>query len=297
MTTYVLDLRERDVGGAVTSGHLYRADAAGTWDADGPALPAFTALTSGREVLVLLHGYNNTRAEGWTSLVRFARFLEAGGVTAVALAVLWPGDGWAKALTYPFEGRDADDSAESLFMWIMHYVDQTAQVSLVAHNLGCRVAMRTAQLLAELQVAGVPKLGRVCLMAPAIDNDSLGRDGPTCYRLGTVTTERLAVLASEQDPVLGLAYPLGDLAQTILYPGERWGRALGLTGPKETNEAALKRIEPVPLADPARKVEHGHYLGVQKSDPAPSHTIAQADEFVAPFLARRASCPWPAAQP
>jgi pimeloyl-ACP methyl ester carboxylesterase len=295
MSTYVLDLREREVGGAVTAGHLYLDDDTGPWDADGPALPAFTALTRGRELVVLLHGYNNTRQQGWDSLVRFARFLEAGGVTATMLAVLWPGDGWAKALTYPFEGRDADDSSESLLAWIRHNVDETARISLVAHSLGCRVAMRTARRLAELETAGVPRLQRICLMAPAIDNDCLGRDGATCYRLGTLGTDRLAVLASAQDRVLGLAYPLGDLLQTILYAGERWGCALGLTGAVETKPDVLERIERTPLGDPRRHVDHGDYLGV--SGAAAVHTVAQTDEFVAPFLTREPPHIWPAARP
>lgn len=278
MSTYVLDLRERDVGGAVTSGHLY-VDDEGPRDADGAALPGFTALTRGREVVLLLHGYNTTRPVGWQSLTRFARFLEAAGATALMVAVLWPGDGWAKALTYPFEGRDADDSAESLVTWIKTHVDHTARISLVAHSLGCRVAMRTAQLLAEAQGAG-PGVGRICLMAPAIDNDCLGREGNTCYRRGTLATERLAVLASADDRVLGLAFPLGDFAQTVLF-GERWGRALGLTGVNERNPDILARIEHVPLSKPGRKIDHGDYLGVSGAN---VHTIADADEFVASFL-------------
>ncbi|HEY7653385.1 MAG TPA: alpha/beta fold hydrolase [Methylomirabilota bacterium] len=292
--TYVLDLRDRDVGGAVTAGHLYRDDGRGALDADGPALPDFTALTRDREVVVLLHGYNNPRQVGWDSLVRFARLLDAGGVTALKLAVLWPGDGWAKALTYPFEGKDADDSADSLVTWITSHVDHTARIALVAHSLGCRVAMRTAERLAEMQGAGVPALGRVCLMAAAIDNDCLGRDGATCYRQGTLAAERLAVLASEDDRVLGLAYPLGDLAQTLLF-GERWGSALGLTGVLERDADVLSRIERIPLSDPKRKVDHSHYLGVNKA--ADVHTIAQADEFVASFLGSNPPPHvWPAAR-
>lgn len=280
MSAYVLDLRERDVGGAVTSGHLYVDGDVGPLDADGPALPGFTALTRGRDVVLLLHGYNTTRPAGWQSLTRFARLLEAAGTAALMVAVLWPGDGWAKALTYPFEGRDADDSAAALVTWIKNHVDHTARISLVAHSLGCRVAMRTAQLLAEADGATVPDLGRVCLMAPAIDNDCLGRDGATCYRRGTLATERLAVLASADDRVLGFAFPLGDLAQTILF-GERWGRALGLTGVNERNPDVLARIEHVPLSKPGRKIDHGDYLGVHGAD---VHTIAQADQFVASFL-------------
>ena len=294
MSIYVLDLRERDVGGAVAPGHLYLAADEGPLDAEGPALAAFTARTRGTELVVLLHGYNVTRSEGWASLVRFAWFLEAGGVGATILCVLWPGDGWAKALTYPFEGRDADDSSDSLVTWIRAHVDQTARISLVAHSLGCRVAMRTAQQLAESSGSGVPRLEAICLMAPAIDNDCLGRDGATCYRLGTLATDRLAVLASEQDRVLQLAYPLGDLSQTLLFAGERWGRALGRTGPVERRPDVVARIERIPLADPAQGIDHGDYLRVQ--NPGDAHTVAASDEFVALFLTRMPPHAWLAAR-
>ncbi|MBI2206119.1 MAG: alpha/beta fold hydrolase [Candidatus Rokubacteria bacterium] len=292
---HLLDLRHDDVGGAVAAGHLYTVDGAHLYDADGPGLPAFTAATRDRELVVLLHGFNNTRFDGMRSLVRFARLLRARGVTAMLLAVLWPGDGWAKALTYPFEGKDADDSAEALVTWINHNVDGSAHISLVAHSLGSRVAMHTAQRLAEMQWAGVPRLARVCLMAAAIDSDCLGRVGPTCYRTGALATERIAVLASQEDRVLARAYPIGDLAQTILYFGERWGSALGLTGPDEDDPAIRAKLETVPRSDASRGVDHGHYLDVKT--PSDTHTIAHADEFVAGFLTASAAPVWPATRP
>ena len=279
---YVLDLRHDEVGGAVSSGHLFLADDRGLREADGEGLPEFSSQTRGREILVLLHGYNNSRSVGRASLVRFARFLEAAGVTALMVAVLWPGDGWAKALTYPFEGRDADDSADALVVWLRTHVDGSARVSLVAHSLGCRVAMLTAQRFAEWAGPGIATLGRVCLMAPAIDNDCLGRAGSTCYRAGTLAAEQLAVLASADDRVLKYAYPLGDLAQTILFFGDRWGTALGRTGPVERDAVVVAKIEHIPLSSPGRDIDHGDYLGVD--DDTDLHTIAEADEFVASFL-------------
>jgi pimeloyl-ACP methyl ester carboxylesterase len=157
-------------------------------------------------------------------------------------------------------------------------------VSLVAHSLGCRVAMNAAQQLAELQGTGVPALRRVCLMAAAVDNDCLGRTGSTYYRDATLAAERLAVLASEEDRVLGLAYPLGDLLQTVLYFGERWGTALGLTGVVEQDPEILAKLEAIPLSDPMYRVDHSDYLQVSEAETNPTHTIAQTDAFVASFL-------------
>lgn len=290
MNAFILHLRDQEIGGAVTSGRLFRVagEAEIDWD---DRLPDFTAATRAQCLLVLLHGYNNSRSAGRTLLVRFMNILAAGGNANVMLAVLWPGDGWAKALTYPFEGRDADDTASALCNWLVSHVDGTARVAFVGHSLGCRVVMNTAQQLIR---RGGLNLDRICLMAPAIDNDSLGRMCATCYRDATLASDRIAVLASEEDLVLRFAYPLGDLAQTILF-GERWGRALGRSGPVENDPGVVAKLEPVPKADPVRDIDHGDYLGVDEQ--APGQTIAESEKFVLPFFGRLPNPRWPAQRP
>ncbi|MEO1766324.1 alpha/beta fold hydrolase [Thiobacter aerophilum] len=287
MSRYCLHLRDSAVGGPVVSGRLYRFvnGVEVDWDAQ---LPEFTASTRGQRLLVLLHGYNVSRSEGRASLARYMDLLAAQGLSDPMLAVLWPGDGWAKALSYPFEGRDADDSAEVLWKWLSTHLKPGTRVAFAGHSLGCRVAMATARRLA---LAGTLRLDRIVLMAPAIDNDSLGQSGRFGYREGTLGAERVAVLASEQDWVLRFAYPLGDLTQTILF-GERWGRALGLSGPVERDPEVLARLEPVPRADPAYHVDHGDYLGVARQG---GHTVAETERFLAPFLERHSQPRWPAA--
>ena len=288
MDKFILSFRERDVGGAVTSGKLCLPD--GSLDAcEGDRLAEIKASSRGSYVLVLLHGYNNDLKTGVERLTRYMGLLTQCGLKAIMLATLWPGDGWAKALTYPFEGRDADDTAKSLFNWLITNVDASANVSFVAHSLGSRVAMNAAQQLARHRNG--PSLDRICLMAPAIDNDSLGRLGITCYKDATLAAERIAVLASEEDLVLRFAYPLGDLSQTILY-GERWGKALGRTGPVERNPDVIARLEPVPQSKPGRDIDHGDYLDVVSNEV--DQTIAESEKFVAAFLDNRPKPSWPA---
>jgi len=289
MNAFVLHLRDQEVGGAVTSGHLYRVDNGSEVDWDD-RLPDFTTATQGQRLIVLVHGYNNSLSFGRTRLTRFMKMLSAGGNTDVMLAVLWPGDGWAKALSYPFEARDADDTATALFKWICIHVDKTARIAFVGHSLGCRVVMNTAQQLARQM--GAARLDRICLMAPALDNDCLGRTDITCYKEATLAANRVAVLASEEDLVLHFAYPLGDLIHTILL-GERWGTALGRTGPLETEANILSKVEPVPKADPMRDIDHGDYLDVDQNR-QPPQTIAESENFVIEFLDRRPNPRWPA---
>ncbi len=285
---YCLHLRDQETGGAVVSGRLYRLLDGREVDWDD-RLPEFRTAVRGGRLLVLLHGYNVRLSEGRSALARYMAFVADRGWHHPMLAVLWPGDGWAKALTYPFEGRDADDAAEALWKWLSAHVDAGVRIAFAGHSLGCRVVMEAARRLAR---AGRLNLDRICLMAPAIDNDSLGRGGRFGYREATLAAERVAVLASEQDWVLQLAYPLGDLTQTILF-GERWGRALGRTGPAERDPEILARLEPVPRARPERDVDHGDYLG---AEPGAGHTVAETEGFLVPFLERHPRPVWPAAQ-
>jgi pimeloyl-ACP methyl ester carboxylesterase len=287
MNAYILDLRHQEVGGAVASGHLYAFSngAEIDWNA---RLPEFTLATSGKRLVILVHGYNNSRSEGLKSLTRFASILAAGGCQDVLLSVLWPGDGSAKALTYPFEGRDADDAADALFRWLSINAAANARVAFVGHSLGCRVVMHAAQQIAR---RGKPALDRICLMAPALDNDCLGRLGSTSYQEATLAADRLAVLASEQDRVLQFAFPLGDFAQTVLF-GERWAGPLGRTGPVESEARILSKIEPVPKSHPARGIDHSDYLKVEPA--TPGQTIAESEKFVLAFLEKTAGPRWPA---
>lgn len=276
----LLSFREWRVGGAVGSGSLQRLEGGSLLDWNAHAASLRTA-SRGRRVVVLLHGYNVCQDEALRVLPAYAARL-ALGPGDILLPVLWPGDGFAKFLTYPFEGRDADDTADALSKWLHDVLAPDARVAFVAHSLGCRVAMQAARnLLRERPQV----LDRICLMAPALDNDCLGRSGRTCYAEATRAADRIAVLASEEDEVLRYAYPLGDLAQLVLEGG-RWGRALGRTGPVERDRAILERLELVPLADPGRSVDHGDYL-----DPA---APADTAPFVADFLARRPGLRWSA---
>jgi pimeloyl-ACP methyl ester carboxylesterase len=284
---YCLHLRDCEVGGAVVSGHLYRfIDGREVdWDAH---VAEFTAACQGGRLLILLHGYNVNRSDGRDSLYHYMKLLDAEGWKEPMLAVLWPGDGWAKALTYPFEGSDADNAGDVLCKWLTTNVKADTRLAFVGHSLGCRVVMQAARRLAR---AGRLDLDRIVLMAPAIDNDSLGLCGRFGYRKATLRAEQVAVLASQQDWVLRLAYPLGDLIQTILF-GERWGRALGYTGPLEQEPAIRCRLAPVPPANPARHIDHGDYLDAV---PDGTHTVAESERFVVPFLTGHPQPIWPAA--
>lgn len=296
MNSFVLHLRDQNTGGPVTAGVLYRA--LPYWDVWwNDRLPDFTRLTRAQRLTVFLHGFNNDREEGREKLVRFIGILEKKGLADLMLAVLWPGDGWAGPLSYPAEGRDADDTADALLIWLLSNVDETARLAFVGHSLGCRVVMRAAQRMVKSDKKNKPVLDRICLMAAAIDSDSLGKDGRTCYRDAALNVDRIGVLASEQDRVLQLAYPAGDWMQLMLFRGERSGWALGRRGPEGCPPEVLAKIESR-MANSAWNIGHSDYLPDPDEDPPwPDRTAAQSEQFVFEFLNRLPKPNWPAGRP
>jgi hypothetical protein len=278
----VLDLRTADVGGAVGSGSLAQA---GTPDRllAPQELQALPADTMARRVVVVLHGFNVDRRDGWTSLTEFMTLVAPSLGDALLIAVLWPGDSGVGFLSYSFEGRDADDSAYRLAQRIGDWTHPSARLSFVAHSKGCRVVMRCIQALMAMRAPQT--IDQVCLMAAAMDRTCLTDATVRGFAGATRRTVRVAVLSSVNDKVLSFAYPLGDLLQGWLYAEtEEPGLALGMRGPSfptDFDVSARTRVfhRPTPRDS---GVDHGDYL---PDGPNPSVKERSAATFAAAALA------------
>jgi pimeloyl-ACP methyl ester carboxylesterase len=244
---YVLDFRMSPVSGAVASGHLERSGAPGV------ELGTEDDLRREPRLTFLLHGFNVNRANGRAALTRFAQQLPS--VTGGVVAVLWPGDSLLGPLSYSFEGNDADDTAAELARYIDRVVTPGTELSLVAHSLGCRVAMETVRRLNS----GRYPVRQVCLLAAAIDDYSLAL--AESYRAAVAGSDRVAVLASKRDQVLRLAYPIGDLLQSFFFfLKDTAGLALGYHGPKPRREQLVPgNVIHVQIPD-SRGSNHSHYF-------------------------------------
>ena len=240
---YLLDFRSSDTGGAVVPGMVVRAPGLGTEQ----QLRGETSLT------FIVHGFNVSRRSGRESLLRAATRLSASHpVTYVA--VLWPGDHWSRAISYPFEGRDADDTAAALTRFIHDVIAPGSELSFASHSLGARVVLGTVKRL-----HGSYSVSQVVMMAAAVDDTSVAHPGE--YLPAVARARRVAVLASTRDRVLALAYPVGDLLQSFFFfKTDREGLALGFHGPRRTASHAIPPHvyhEQIPAA---RGSDHGHYL-------------------------------------
>ena len=241
MTCFVLDFRSSACGGAVVPGQL---------DPHGPGVEV---LQQCRSVTFLIHGFNVDRQSGTAELAALAALLPV-TLTEAAVAVLWPGDSTIGPLSYPFETNKADDTALELVKFIGDVLIQQPQLSFLAHSLGCRVAMETAR---HLWIKNAP-VAQVCLMAGAIDNDSLADKAE--YQGASQYAARVAVLYSPSDQVLKLAYPTGTLVSAFLHWTRTTDAALGFTGPR-ANPGESTPGTVVAVGIPATNgVDHGDYL-------------------------------------
>jgi len=110
------------------------------------------------------------------------------------------------------------------------------------------------------RISGTDRIvDQVCLMAPAVDDDSLS--DPEVFRDAAAHCGRIGVLASVKDRVLQLAYPAGDLLQSLLF---FWrddpGLALGYHGPRAHGDEPIPAHLTAHQIRPCRESGHSDYI-------------------------------------
>lgn len=237
---YELDFRGANVSGPVVPGKLLR----GSQD----------QLQRSRDIVFLIHGFNLDRHEGRIAMQNLASRLPSQR-NASLVSVLWPGDHWAGALSYSFEGRDADDTALELARYIVRVIRRDARISFVTHSLGARIALAAIQLIARYGYVAE----EVCMMAAAVDDYAVAL--PEKYRSAVERCRRVTVLASRRDSVLRYAYPAGDLLQAfVFWRSDEYGQALGYHGPRAKGRYAVPRKVLHNQISDSRNVGHSDYV-------------------------------------
>jgi hypothetical protein len=180
---------------------------------------ALGAKATGRDVVVATHGFNVSYIYGLQSLANLDAAL--GLSPALFIGVLWPGDWVIPAVNYPFAVGIAREAGKRLGLFLKATLAGASTVSFISHSLGARVVLEA-----------VEQLGRpakvICLTAAAVNADCLSAE----YSAADSEVTTIVNLASDNDLVLKLAYPAGDLIATILHPDHNaFQRAMGALGP------------------------------------------------------------------
>lgn len=207
-----------------------------------------------RELVVLVHGYNNHRAEAQESYYWF-RWYQSQAVDPKLLPqelntlfgdTFWPGDAnwWGPLdlldfLVYPVAVHTSIDAAPLLADLLLR-TPGLVTVSFLAHSLGCRVTLETVKRLHE---AGGPHVERIGLMAAAVERSAVEPRGEFAGLLADLANAgtRLLVLHSTDDKVLHFAFPLGQTAagEGILPDAlGRFGPPPGMPGLVEQEQIA-----------------------------------------------------------
>jgi hypothetical protein len=231
---------------------------------------ALAAQIAGKQVLFGVHGFNVSRDEGIRAFARLESKLQLSS-SEVFVGVLWPGDSWLPVVNYPFEGSDTMDCGRRLARFCNAELRDAAGFSFMSHSLGARLVLEAVKHLGR-------KADSVCLTAAAINRDCL----TAAYAAAAANARRVSVLASREDWVLKVAFPIGDPIAVLLHDDHTpFQPALGFAGPVPTGSV------PQPWQIPDRQ-DYGHGDYLPPSNPAGTGAQKQKTnwERAATFMAK-----------
>lgn len=156
------------------------------------------ARSSEKEVLLYIHGYNNTFADG---VLRTAQMVEDFAFSGVAVHYAWPSAG--NALAYAFDRESIMASRAGLQTLIEELARlPSSKFSIVAHSVGSDLLM---EVLRDLAIAGrqdvLRALDGVTLISPDIDLDVFRAQ---VTRIGTLPAP-FVIVSSERDRALNVS--------------------------------------------------------------------------------------------
>lgn len=185
---------------------------------------AFNASIQGKRVLLLIHGYRNTREDvigGYRMIEQqmLARNLIGTGQRSYSqvIGITWPGGLFR--ISFQLAKLRANAIGDSVFARLRKISAAAKAVDIMTHSLGARVALKALQNAAPTTTT----VRHLILTAPAIDDESIQRDEK--FFVATKTCEDIYVMYSRNDDVLKKAYRI-----PIFGGGDR---ALGDTGPED----------------------------------------------------------------
>lgn len=222
MPHWFLSTRVQSIGGSVCPVKVLDADRPG-WPYD--LTPELVAAIQGRDIFFATHGFEVNQDVGTTHLGWWLDNLQIGN--ALPIGILWPGDATIPLFVdYIIEGHEALASGDQLALFLNKYFTGAVSFSLASHSLGARVVLQTIRGLASQFT-----IRRVLMMAGAIDNTCLTDEYQDVFKTISPTAQ-VSILASVEDDVLALAFPLANPLQRLIDHSHPYFRAaLGHSGP------------------------------------------------------------------
>lgn len=180
------------------------------------AAEALANAASGKDVLLYVHGYNETFESAAAGAAQLSHGLEFAGRTAL---FTWPSGG--KLIAYAYDRESAMWSRDAFEEMLTALTRNPAvgRVHIVAHSMGALLTLETLrQMRAEHGDDAAAKLGAMVLASPDIDIDQFES---TVKRLGPYG-RRITVISATNDRALALSSRLaGGIARAGVAERER----------------------------------------------------------------------------
>jgi esterase/lipase superfamily enzyme len=163
----------------------------------GQSAAALAQATSGRDVLIYVHGFNQTFETAALDAARLADGIRFHGET---LLFAWPSR--AKLFDYGYDRDSAMWSRDALHAVLDALLanSTTGRTHVVAHSVGTMLALEALrQLYAERRALAADRIGALVFAAPDIDMDvftnSLEHVGPLARKITVITDTHDRALA------------------------------------------------------------------------------------------------------
>jgi hypothetical protein len=244
--TFYLNFRSAPVAGSVIDPYMVQS-LPGAAPAITTVPPAVVdGFFDGKDLLFAVHGFNVNQRAAVSSFATLDAALDL-GESSEMIGVLWPGDWWIPVVNYPFEGEDAMDCGRRLAAFCTRHFSEARSISFLSHSLGARLVLEAALYLPR-------RVSLVCLTAGAINRDCLVAE----YAPAAANVDQICVLASHEDEVLRLAFPLGDPISNLLHDDhDFFEKALGYDGPSSAAAPLIRGSWQIP---DGYEYDHGDYL-------------------------------------
>jgi esterase/lipase superfamily enzyme len=163
----------------------------------GQSASALGQATSGRDVLIYVHGFNQTFETAVLDAARLSDGIRFHGET---VAFTWPSR--AKLLDYGYDRDSAMWSRDALHAALDALLASptTGRINVVAHSVGSMLAMEALrELYAERGAPAAGRIGALVFAAPDIDMDvftsSVEHIGPLARKITVITSTNDRALA------------------------------------------------------------------------------------------------------
>ena len=163
----------------------------------GQSASALAQATSGRDVLIYVHGFNQTFE---SAVLDAARLADGIGFRGETVAFAWPSR--AKLFDYGYDRDSAMWSRDALHAVLDALLASptTGRINIVAHSVGSMLAMEALRALyAERGALAADRIGALVFAAPDIDMDvftsSVEHIGPLGRKITVITATNDRALA------------------------------------------------------------------------------------------------------